>query len=91
MIDWENTLKNIIDLYNGSPFGRHVGGLVKFIEHLIKIVGMNTDYCATKEKKDSQLLEALKAWAVDQYLGEEATLAQQRAFEKSAHGAIKTA
>ena len=51
MIDWENTLKKIIDLYNDSPFGKHVGGLVKFIELLIKLVGMNTDRCA-KEKKD---------------------------------------
>jgi len=73
MIDWENTLKKIIDLYNGSPFGKHVGGLVKFIELLIKLVGMNTDHCA-KEKKDARLLEELKAWAVDQHLGEEAML-----------------
>ena len=73
MIDWENTLKKIIDLYNGSPFGKRVGGLVKFIELLIKLVGMNTDHCA-KEKKDARLLEELKAWAVDQHLGEEAML-----------------
>ena len=73
MIDWENTLKKIIDLYNGSPFGKHVGALVKFIELLIKLVGMNTDHCA-KEKKDAQLLKELKAWAVDQHLGEEAML-----------------
>ena len=73
MIDWKNTLKKIIDLYNGSPFGKCVGGLVKFIELLIKLVGMNTDHCA-KEKKDAQLLEELKAWAVDQHLGEEAML-----------------
>ena len=52
MIDWENTLKKIIDLYNGSPFGKHVGGLVKFIELLIKLVGMNTDHCS-KEMKDA--------------------------------------
>ena len=52
MIDWENTLKKIIDLYNGSPFGKRVGGLVKFIELLIKLVGMNTDHCA-KERKDA--------------------------------------
>ena len=31
---------------------------------------MNTDHCS-KEKKDARLLEALKAWAVDQHLGEE--------------------
>ena len=73
MIDWENTLKKIIDFYNGSPFGKHVEGLVKFIELLIKLVGMNTDHCA-KEKKDARLLEELKAWAVDQHLGEEAML-----------------
>ena len=29
-----------------------VGGLVKFIELLIKLVGMNTDHCA-KEKEDA--------------------------------------
>jgi hypothetical protein len=34
---------------------------------------MNTDHCA-KEKKDARLLEELKAWAVDQHLGEEAML-----------------
>jgi len=34
---------------------------------------MNTDHCS-KEKKDAQLLEALKAWAVDQHLGEEKML-----------------
>ena len=73
MIDWENTLKKIIDLYNGSPFGKHVEGLVKFSELLIKLVGMNTDHCA-KEKKDARLLEELKAWAVDQHLREEAML-----------------
>ena len=52
MIDLENTLEKIIDLYNGSPFGKHVVGLVKFSEPLIKLVGINTDHC-TKEKKDA--------------------------------------
>ena len=28
VIDWVDTLEKIIDLYNGSPFGKHVGGLV---------------------------------------------------------------
>jgi hypothetical protein len=34
---------------------------------------MNTDHYS-KEKKDARLLEALKAWAVDQHLGEEKML-----------------
>ena len=59
MIDWENTLKKIIDLYNGSPFGKRVGGLVKFIELLIKLVGMNTDHYA-KEKRMHNYLKSLK-------------------------------
>ena len=40
---------------------------------MIKLTGMNTDHCS-KEKKDAQLLEALKAWAVDQHLGEKKML-----------------
>jgi len=71
--DWENTLKKITKLYNESPLGKRSGSLLKFIDLLIKLVGMNTDHCA-KEKKDAQLLEALKAWAVDQHLGEERML-----------------
>ena len=95
MIDWENTLKKIIDLYNGSPFGKRVGGLVKFIELLIKLVGMNTDHCS-KEKKDARLLEELKAWAVDQHLGEEAMLGLSMAeinelFNKAEKEMIKSA
>ena len=95
MIDWENTLKKIIDLYNGSPFGKRVGGLVKFIELLIKLVGMNTDHCS-KEKKDARLLEELKAWAVDQHLGEEPMLGLSMAeinklFNKAEKEMIKSA
>ena len=60
MIDLENTLIKIIDSYNDSPFGKYVGGLVKFVELLIKLFGMNTDHCA-KEKKDAQLFEELKS------------------------------
>ncbi|EDR07527.1 glutamic acid-rich protein [Laccaria bicolor S238N-H82] len=71
--DWENTLKKIIDLYNNSPLGKRSGGLLKFFELLIKLAGMSTDHCA-KEKKDAGLLETLKAWAVDQHLGEEKML-----------------
>ena len=73
MIDWEVTLKKIIQLYNDSPFGKRSGSLVTFIDLLIKLMGMNTDHCS-KEKKDAQLFEELKAWAVNQNLGEEVML-----------------
>ena len=68
--DWENTIKKIVELYNNSPLGKHSGGLLKFIDLLIKLAGMNTDHCS-KKKKDARLLGALKAWAIDQHLGEE--------------------
>ena len=71
--DWKNGLNKAIDLYNNSPLGKRSGGLFKFIELLIKLAGMSTDHCL-KEKKDARLLEALKAWAVDQHLGEEKML-----------------
>ena len=71
--DWERTIKKIVELYNNSPLGKRSGGLLKFIDLLIKLTGMNTDHCS-KEKKDARLLEALKAWAVDQHLGEEKML-----------------
>ncbi|KAF8804555.1 hypothetical protein BYT27DRAFT_7259036 [Phlegmacium glaucopus] len=66
--DWENILKKIIDLYNESPLGKRSGILLKYVDLLIKLAGMNTDHCS-KEKKDARLLEELKAWAVDQHLG----------------------
>ena len=85
--DWENTIKKIVDLYNNSPLGKRSGGLLKFIDLLIKLAGMNTDHCS-KEKKDARLLEALKAWAVDQHLGEEKmlemTLEEVREYFKQA-------
>ncbi len=68
--DWENTLKRITQLYNESPLGKRSGSLLKFVDLLVKLMGMNTDHCA-KEKKDAQILEELKTWAVDQHLGEE--------------------
>ena len=71
--DWEKTLKKIVEVYNESPLGKRSGGLLKFIDLLIKLVGMNTDHCS-KEKKDAKLLEQLKAWAVKQHLGEEKLL-----------------
>ena len=71
--DWENTLKKIINLYNESPLRKRSGSFLKFIDLLIKLVGMNTDHCS-KEKKDARLLENLKAWAVDQKLGEDKML-----------------
>jgi len=48
--DWENNLKKIVDLYNNSHLGKHSGGLLKFIDLLIKLAGMSTDHCS-KEKK----------------------------------------
>jgi hypothetical protein len=71
--DWENTLKKIVNIYNESPLGKRSGSLLKFIDLLIKLTGMNTDHCS-KEKKDARLLENLKAWAVDQQLGEDKML-----------------
>ena len=71
--DWEKTLKKIVNLYNESPLGKRSGSLLKFIDLLIKLAGMNTDHCS-KEKKDARLLENLKAWAVDQKLGEDKML-----------------
>ena len=48
---------------------------------------MNTDHCS-KEKKDACLLENLKAWAVDQKLGEDRmldmTLEEVREYFKKA-------
>ena len=56
---------------------------------------MNTDHCS-KEKKDAQLLEDLKAWAVDQHLGEEKMLEMsfedvREYFKKAEEKAIKKA
>jgi hypothetical protein len=39
----------------------------------MRLAGMNTDHCS-KEKKDAHLIENLKAWAVDQKLGEDKML-----------------
>jgi len=55
--DWENAIKKIVVLYNNSPLGKRSGGVLKFIDLLIKLAGMNTDHCS-KEKKDARLLEA---------------------------------
>ena len=85
--DWENTLKKIVNIYNESPLGKRSGSLLKFIDLLIKLAGMNTDHCS-KEKKDARLLENLKAWAVDQKLGEDRmldmTLEEVREYFKKA-------
>jgi hypothetical protein len=93
MIDWENTLKKITDIYNGSPFGKRSGSLITFIDILIKLVGINTDHCA-KEKKDARLLEELKAWAVNQRLGEDVLLEMSieeinQLFQKAKKSTIK--
>src|SRR5205807_8331615 len=48
--EWERALKHISDLYNESPFGKRQGSLLKFIDLMIKLTGINTDHCA-KEKK----------------------------------------
>ncbi|KAF9476975.1 hypothetical protein BDN70DRAFT_811358 [Pholiota conissans] len=71
--DWEITLKKIVEIYNDSPLGKRSCGLLSFVNLLIKLMGMNTDHCS-KEKKDARMLEELKAWAVDQHLGEEKML-----------------
>ncbi|KAF8804582.1 hypothetical protein BYT27DRAFT_7213745 [Phlegmacium glaucopus] len=73
MKNWDKNLKDVIDLYNESPFGKRQGSLLKFVDLLIKLMGIHSDHCA-KKKKDARLLEELKAWAVDQSLGEEAML-----------------
>jgi hypothetical protein len=95
MIDWEVTLKKIIQLYNDSPFGKRSGSLVTFIDLLIKLMGMNTDHCS-KEKKDAWLFEELKAWAVNQNLGEEVMLEMSmdeitQLFHKAESDMIKAA
>jgi len=92
--EWENTLKHITDLYNNSPFGKCQGSLLKFIDLMIKLTGVNTDHCA-KEKKTARLLEALKTWAIDQSLGEEAMLEMslediEAMFQKSESEMIKS-
>jgi len=71
--DWENTLKRVTQVFNESPLGKRSGSHLKFVDLLVKLMGMNTDHYA-KEKKDAQMLEELKAWAVDQHLGEEKML-----------------
>ena len=95
VMDWEITLKKIIQLYNNSPFGKRSGSLVTFIDLLIKLMGMNSDHCS-KEKKDAWLLEELKAWAVNQSLGEEVMLEMPmdeivQLFQKAESDMIKVA
>lgn len=67
--DWQVTIEDILDLYHCSPFGKRTGNVVRFIDVLIKLTGMNTDHCA-KEKKDACKMEELKEWAVTQHLEE---------------------
>ena len=62
-----------MEIFNNSPLGKRSGSILRLIELLIKLMGMNSDHCA-KEKKDARMLEGLKAWAVDQNLGEEMLL-----------------
>ncbi|KAF8817101.1 hypothetical protein BYT27DRAFT_7247656 [Phlegmacium glaucopus] len=50
--DWDKNLKDVIDLYNESPFGKRQGSLLKFVDLLIKLMGIHSDHCA-KEKKDA--------------------------------------
>ena len=45
-------LNAITEIYNNSPLGKCSGLILKLIELLIKLMGMNTDHCA-KEKKDA--------------------------------------
>jgi len=58
-------------------------------------MGMNSDHCS-KEKKDARLLEELKAWAVNQSLGEEVMLEMPmdeivQLFQKAESDMIKAA
>lgn len=69
MKEWENTLKEIEELYNNSPLAKRERMELKYIELLTKLVGMNSDHCA-KEKKDARMLEELKIWALEQSFGE---------------------
>ena len=51
--DWQTTITEILDLYNCSPFGKQSGeSLIGLVNILVKLTGINTDYCA-KEKKDA--------------------------------------
>jgi len=50
--DWENTLKRVTQVFNESPLGKRSGSHLKFVDLLVKLMGMNTDHCA-KEKKDA--------------------------------------
>ena len=50
--DWQELLRDIVDLYNHSPFGKRQGGLLHVVDILIKLAGMHTDHCA-KERKDA--------------------------------------
>jgi len=93
--EWENTLNEIIVLYNQSPLAKHEGVELKFICLLTKLLGINSDHCA-KEKKDARMLEELKNWAVEQSLGEDAIfeLTTQQIdglFEKAQKEMIKSA
>ncbi len=95
VMDWEITLKTTIQVYNNSPFAKRSGSLVTFIDLLIKLMGMNSDHCS-KEKKDARLLEELKAWAVNQSLGEEVMLEMPmdeivQLFQKAESDMIKVA
>jgi len=93
--EWENTLNEIIGLYNQSPLAKREGVELKFIRLLTKLVGINSDHCA-KEKKDACMLEELKNWMVEQSLGEdtifELTIQQlDELFEKAQKEMIKSA
>ncbi len=77
--DWQTIIIEILDFYNRSPFGKWSGGsLIGLVDILVKLTGMNTDYCL-KEKKNASEMEKLKEWAINQHLGEEEML------EKSLH------
>ena len=50
--DYKNTLNAIMEIFNNSPLGKCSGSILRLIELLIKLMGMNSDHCA-KEKKDA--------------------------------------
>ena len=50
--DYKNTLNAIMEIFNNSPLGKRSGSILRLIELVIKLMGMNSDHCA-KEKKDA--------------------------------------
>ncbi|KJA18866.1 hypothetical protein HYPSUDRAFT_69639 [Hypholoma sublateritium FD-334 SS-4] len=71
--DWNDILTNISEVYNNSPLAKRAGSIIKLVDIMIKVTGMNSDHCST-EKKTARLLKEQKEFAVNQHLGEEKML-----------------